>query len=180
MHRAKLTFTLLLGLVLGAAGVLRGQEADTLFVFAVPVEMQTLSPEVARVFVDCYLAHHYTTGAVDTIGFARGEALLEPRRFGGFVSDVVGVAFTLSDVQGQPRAPSENYCWLVLRGSDGSEWRPTSLNDERSSTSSVPEWARFLDTDDTGNPTIVSTNFHSFSGDRMVALWTAANARRNQ
>ena len=178
MHSVRLTFALLLGVTLGAGGVLRSQEADTLWVFAVPVELQTLSPDVAGVFVDCVLLHASPTGITDTIGVARAEALLEPRRFGGFVSDVVEVAFTLSDVQGQPRAPNQNSCWLVLRGSDGSEWRPTGINDERSSTSSTPEWARFFES---GNPTIISTNFDSFFGDRMVELWTAANgARRNQ
>ena len=174
---------LLLGVALGAPAVLRGQQSDTLLVFAVPVELQTLSPEVERVFVDCVLTHLYPSAATDTIGFARGEAVVERGRFGGSVSDVVEVAFTLSDVQGDPRTPEGNACWLIIQSAGGKESEPESPADP--AASAVPEWAWFLNPSNCAGtrcskPTIVSgATLHPLYQDKMVELWRAAIQGRN-
>ena len=134
MSRTTWAVALLIALTTGAADALRAQQADTVLVWDVPVELRTLSPEVARVFVECPMAYVSESGVEDALGVFRSEEVaVTPTRLGGYVSDRIQVAVTTSDLLGPPRGPPLGgyliHCELFLVGPDGTSLRPRNPGD---------------------------------------------------
>ena len=185
MHSIRLSFASILGVTVGAVGSLPAQESGAILVLEVPVELRTLSPEVAHVFVECSLDSLAVSGVgglvgpggrADTnptnpsLGSTRTEANLEAGPFGSHVSDVVQVVFTPDVMQGDPVAPGSYSCGIVLLGCDGSEWRPVSEVEHGGPgpvvTPDTPEWIIML-----GGAFNVGRNLDSLRATVILEAW---------
>lgn len=127
-----------LGVVaVGMPATIAAQESAPILVLEVPVELRTLSPEVASAYVECLLVGQVgllppsqrANPPIDTLGTARSRLKLVADATGGRASESVRVTFTVADMIGEPRRPGRYECGVVLAQAKGSEW-PAVLGEE--------------------------------------------------
>ena len=111
------------------------QRSDAILVLEVPVELRTISPEVVSVFVECTL-YAVVQGGRNPIGTARTETRLIAGSWGGQVSEVAQVVFTLDHMYGDPTHGADYSCQIPLQTRDGTEAAAVADSD---STYTVPD-----------------------------------------
>ena len=122
MRLVRMILWLAAALSAGTAGPLSAQQAGAVLVMEVPVEIRTLSPDVAQAFLECSIrGGGGTVGSSLASGVARAELNLTVTSTGGEVSEVSRVLFTRDLMKGEPVGITFYACQVILRTPTGEE-----------------------------------------------------------